>query len=95
MNRFRPKLGPVEQGQVVASTAVVVAMVTIFMVRVFGDYPLEWYVFVSVITVGIFGFLIVYFTLNYGRLLEEQKQELIAINTIAAAVNRSVEINYV
>lgn len=94
-NRFRSQLGPVEQGQVVASTAVVVAMVTIFMVRVFGDYPLEWYVFVSVITVGIFGFLIVYFTLNYGRLLEEQKQELIALNTIAAAVNRSVEINYV
>lgn len=95
IKRFRSQLGPVEQGQVVASTAVVVAMVTIFMVRVFGAYPLEWYVFVSVITVGIFGFLIVYFTLNYGRLLEEQKQELIAINTIAAAVNRSVEINYV
>jgi PAS domain S-box-containing protein len=95
LRKFRSQLGPVEQAQVVASTAVVVAMVTIFMVRLFGDYPLEWYVFVSVITVGIFGFLIVYFTLNYGRLLEEQKQELLALNTIAAAVNRSVEINFV
>src|SRR3989338_10675980 len=95
IKKFRATLGPVEQAQIVASTAVVVAMVTIVLVRVFSGYKLGWYDFLSVITVGIFGFLIVYFTLNYGRLLEEQKQELIAINTIAAAVNRSVEINYV
>lgn len=94
IKKFRSQLGPVEQAQVVASTAVVVAMVTIVMVRVFGDYKLGWYDFVSVITVGIFGFLIVYFTLKYGRLLEEQKQELLALNTIAEAVNRAVEINY-
>lgn len=86
-------LGPVEQAQIVASTAVVVAMVTIVMVRVFSDYKMNWYDFVSVITVGIFGFLIVYFTLKYGQLLEEQKQELLALNKIAEAVNRAVEID--
>ena len=94
IRRFRATLGPVEQAQMVASTAVVVAMVTIVMVRVFSDYKLGWYDFVSVITVGIFGFLIVYFTLNYGRLLEEQKQEVVALNAIAEAVNRAVEIGY-
>jgi len=86
-------LGPVEQAQMVASTAVVVAMVTIVMVRVFSDYKMNWYDFVSVITVGIYGFLIVYFTLKYGQLLEEQKQELLAINKIAEAVNRAVELD--
>lgn len=92
--QFRASLGPVEQAQVVASTAVVVAMVTIVFVRVFSGYMLGWYDFVSVITVGIFGYLIVYFTLKYGRLLEEQKQELMALNAIAEAVNRPVEITY-
>ena len=93
IRKFRATLGPVEQAQIVASTAVVVAMVTIVLVRVFSDYKLGWYDFVSVITVGIFGFLIVYFTLNYGRLLEEQKQEVVALNAIAEAVNRAVEID--
>jgi PAS domain S-box-containing protein len=94
IRKFRATLGPVEQAQIVASTAVVVAMVTIVLVRVFSDYKLGWYDFVSVITVGIFGFLIVYFTLNYGRLLEEQKQEVVALNAIAEAVNRAVEIRH-
>ncbi len=94
IRKFRATLGPVEQAQIVASTAVVVAMVTIVLVRVFSGYKLGWYDFLSVITVGIFGFLIVYFTLNYGRLLEEQKQEVIALNSIAEAVNRAVEITY-
>jgi PAS domain S-box-containing protein len=94
IRKFRTSLGPVEQAQVVASTAVVVAMVTIVTVRLLGEYRLDWYDLVSVITVGIFGFLIVYFTLKYGRYLEEQRQELLALNTIAEAVNRAVEINY-
>lgn len=94
IRKFRASLGPVEQAQVVASTAVVVAMVTIVFVRIFSGYKLGWYDFVSVITVGIFGYLIVYFTLKYGRLLEEQKQELMALNAIAEAVNRPVEITY-
>lgn len=94
IRRFRASLGPVEQGQIVASTAVVVAMVTIVTVRLLGEYKLDWYDLVSVVTVGVFGFLIVYFTLKYGRYLEEQRQELLALNTIAEAVNRAVEINY-
>jgi len=94
IRRFRATLGPVEQAQMVASTAVVVAMVTIVLVRVFTGYKLGWYDFLSVITVGMFGFLIVYFTLNYGRLLEEQKQEVLALNAIAEAVNRALEISY-
>ncbi|HWP83457.1 MAG TPA: PAS domain S-box protein [Bacteroidota bacterium] len=94
IRKFRASLGPVEQAQIVASTAVVVAMVTIVTVRLLGEYKLDWYDLVSVITVGIFGFLIVYFTLKYGRYLEEQRQELLALNTIAEAVNRAVEINY-
>jgi PAS domain S-box-containing protein len=80
LRRIRLSLGPVEQAQIVASTAVVVAMVTVIMV--------------SIITVGIFGFLIVFFTLKYGQLLERQNQELIALNAMAEAVNRSVEIDF-
>ena len=94
ISKFRASLGPLEQAQMVASTAVVVAMVTIVASRILSGYKLGWYDFVSVITVGIFGFLIVYFTLKYGRLLEEQKQELLALNKTAEAVNRSVEIPY-
>ena len=94
IRKFRASLGPVEQAQIVASTAVVVAMVTIVTIRLLGEYKLDWYDLVSVVTVGIFGFLIVYFTLKYGRYLEEQRQELLALNTIAEAVNRAVEINY-
>jgi PAS domain S-box-containing protein len=92
--KFRASLGPVEQAQVVASTAVVVAMVTIVMVRVFSGYQLDWYDFVSVTTVGVFGFLIVFFTLRYGRQLEEQKQELLSLKTLAEAINRAVEIGF-
>ena len=92
--QVRATLGPVEQAQIVASTAVVVAMVTIILVRVFSGYSLDWWDFVSVTTVGIFGFLIVYFTLKYGRQLEEQKQELLSLKTFAEAVNRSTEVPY-
>ncbi|MFH0989135.1 MAG: ATP-binding protein [bacterium] len=94
IRKFFATLGPVEQAQVVASTAVVVAMVTIATLRwVQQSQPIEWFTFFSVLTTGIFGFIIVFFTLRYGRLLESQKQELLALNTIAKAVNRSVEIN--
>ena len=92
--RIRVSLGPVEQAQIVASTAVVVAMATIIMVRVFSGDKFGLYDFGSIITVGIFGFLIVFFTLKYGQLLERQNQELIALNAMAEAVNRSVEIDF-
>ena len=94
IKKFRASLGPVEQAQVVASTAVVVAMATIVSIRVFSGYYIDWLLFGSVVTVGVFGFIIVFFTLKYGQQLEDQKRELLALNTIAEAVNRSVEINY-
>jgi len=93
IRKFRAALGPVEQAQVVASTAVVVAMATIVSIRIFSGQYIDWLLFGSVITVGVFGFIIVFFTLKYGQQLEEQKRELLALNTIAEAVNRSVEIN--
>ncbi len=88
-------LGIVEQAQVVASTAVVVAMVTIWSADFFLGQQIGWFTFLSVITVGIIGYVSVYFSLKYGRQLEEQKNELIALNTIAEAVNHSVELDYV
>jgi PAS domain S-box-containing protein len=97
IKRFRAALGPVEQAQVVISTAVVVALVTIMLVRITSapkGVAFDFLLFISVLTVGIFGFIIVVFTLKYGRLLEDQKQELIALNTIAEAVNRAVDVNY-
>jgi len=92
--KIRVSLGPVEQAQIVASTAVVVALATIIMVRVLSGDKLGLYDFGSIVTFGIFGFLIVFFTLKYGQLLERQNQELIALNAMAEAVNRSVEIDF-
>jgi two-component system, cell cycle sensor histidine kinase and response regulator CckA len=92
--RIHVSLGPVEQAQIVASTAVVVAIATIIMVRVLSGDKLGLYDFGSIITFGVFGFLIVFFTLKYGQLLERQNQELIALNAMAEAVNRSVEIDF-
>ena len=94
LRKFRSSLGPVEQAQVVASTAVVVALVTIVTVRLTSGHTLEWLLFGSVLTVGVFGFIIVFFTLKYGRQLEEQRQELLALNAVAEAVNRAVDIPF-
>jgi PAS domain S-box-containing protein len=104
VKRFRASLGPLEQAQIVASTAVVVALVTIVAVRYLSgptalsdrsvSREIDWILFASIFTTGIFGFIIVYFTLKYGRLLEGQRQELLALNTISEAVNRAVEIKY-
>jgi PAS domain S-box-containing protein len=93
LRRFRASLGPVEQAQVVVSTAVVVTLVTILVVRMSGGMyrTPEWLLFGSILTVGVFGFIIVLLTLKYGRLLEEQKQELLALKTMAESVNRSVD----
>ena len=92
--KFRTSLGPVEQAQIVASTAVVVTLVTIVVVRLTSGHTLELLLFGSVLTVGVFGFIIVFFTLRYGRLLEEQKQELIALNTFAESVNRAIDVQF-
>ncbi len=91
---FRASLGPVEQAQIVVSTAVVVTLGTILVVRMTSGHTLEWLLFGSILTVGIFGFIIVFFTLKYGRLLEEQKQELIALNAFAESVNRAIDVHF-
>lgn len=95
VKKFYTSLGIVEQSQVVASTSVIVAMVTIISIRFILGRSFEWIDFISVVTVGIFGFITVFFTLKYGRQLEEQRRELLALNMIAEAVNHSVELDYV
>ncbi len=93
LRKFRASLGPVEQAQVVVSTAVVVTLVTILVVRMTGGMyrTPEWLLFGSILTVGVFGFIIVLLTLKYGRVLEEQKQELLALKTMAESVNRAID----
>jgi two-component system cell cycle sensor histidine kinase/response regulator CckA len=92
--KFRASLGPVEQAQIVISTAVVVTLATIVVVRMTSGHTLELLLFGSVLTVGIFGFIIVFFTLKYGLLLEAQKQELIALNAFAESINRAIGIQF-
>lgn len=95
LRRFYSSLGIVEQSQVVASTAVVVAMMTIVSAHFFVGKELQWLDFISIVTVGSIGFVSVYFSLKYGRQLEERRRELLALNTVAEAVNHSVELEYV
>jgi PAS domain S-box-containing protein len=91
--KFRTSLGPVEQAQVVSSMVVVATMATIVSIRLFTvGKTIDWLLIGSIIATGVFGFINVFFTLKYGQQLEEQKSELLALNTIAEAVNRSVEI---
>lgn len=107
--KFRASLGPLQQAQIVASTAVVVALITIVAVRYLSIGPetlttstgsvslrpkFDWILLMSVLTTGLFGFFMVMFTLKYSRLLDSQRQELLALNTISEAVNRAIEINY-
>jgi PAS domain S-box-containing protein len=69
-------------------------MATIVSIRLFAvGKTIDWLLFGSIIATGIFGFINVFFTLKYGQQLEEQKRELLALNTIAEAVTRSVEID--
>src|SRR5258706_16017527 len=85
------KMGLVEQSQVVASTAVIVAMGTIVTVHFVTNSSFTWLDFISILTVGVIGFVSVYFSLRYGRILEEQRRELLQLNTIAEAGNHSGE----
>ncbi len=102
LSKFRASLGPLQQAQIVASTAVVVALITIVAVRYLSVGPetlttrpkFDWILLMSVLTTGLFGFFIVIFTLKYSKLLDSQRQELLALNTISEAVNRAIEINY-
>jgi PAS domain S-box-containing protein len=102
LSKFRASLGPMQQAQIVASTAVVVALMTIVAVRYLSVGPetlttrpkFDWILLMSVLTTGLFGFFIVIFTLKYNKLIDAQRQELLALNTISEAVNRAIEINY-
>src|SRR5262245_56310158 len=95
IRKFFTSMGLVEQSQVVASTAVVVAMVTIVSVHIAIGRHFEFLDFVSLITVGVIGFVSVFFTLKYGRMLEDQRKEILELNLIGEAVNYSVELEYV
>jgi len=95
LRRMYSSFGLVEQSQIVASTAVVVAMVTIVSAHFLLNEKLQWLDFVSILTVGIIGYVSVYFSLKYGRQLEEQRHELQVLNSVAEAVNHSVELEYV
>lgn len=95
LRRNYSSFGLVEQSQIVASTAVVVAMVTIISAHFFIGEELQWLDFIGIITVGSIGFVSVFFSLKYGRQLEEQRRELLALNTITEAVNHSVELEFV
>lgn len=94
LKTFRSSLGPLEQAWIVITTAVVVTLITIIAFRVIGGEKLGWYDQVSVVVVGIVGIIIIVSTISYGRQTEQQKQEILALKTIAEAVNRAVDISY-
>ncbi len=95
LRRFVRNLGPVEQAQVVASTAVIVSMATIIAAMMATGQSPRLMDFISILTVGLIGFTSVYFSLSYSRQLDNQRRELLAINTIAEAVNRVVDLDTV
>jgi PAS domain S-box-containing protein len=92
---FVRNLGPVEQAQVVSSTAVIVSMSTIVAAIILTGQEPRLMDFISVLTIGLIGYLSVYFSLTYGRQLDEQRRQLLALNTIAEAVNSVVTLDSV
>ena len=95
LRSFLSSLGPVEQAQMVASTAVVVSMATIISVMAATGAQPRFMDVVSIVTVGVFGFTSVYFSLLNNRRLDEQRRQLLALNAVAEAVNRVVDLDYV
>jgi PAS domain S-box-containing protein len=87
IRRFTTGLGPVEQAQIVASTAVIVSMVTIVSAMVATGQEPRLMDFISVLTVGLFGFTSVTFSLRYSRQLDAQRRQLLALNTTAESIN--------
>lgn len=90
---FIASMGPVEQAQIVSSTAVIVSMGTIVASMILTNQEPRLMDFISLLTIGLIGFTSVYFTLSYARQLDEQRKQLLALNTIAAAVNRVVQLD--
>jgi PAS domain S-box-containing protein len=95
VRKFFRGLGPVEQAQIVASTAVVVTMVTILSAMAATEQTPRFMDFISILAVGLIGYTSVYFSLLNSRRLDEQRRQLIAINTVADAVNRLVPLDEV
>jgi PAS domain S-box-containing protein len=93
--RFIHSLGLVEQAQVVASTAVVVSMATIVAALIATEQDPRFMDLVSIMAVGIIGFTGVYFSLQYNRQLDAQRRQLLALNSVTAAVNKFVELDLV
>lgn len=92
---FFRNLGPVEQAQIVSSTAVIVSMSTIVASMLATGQEPRLMDFISVLTIGLIGYMSVYFSLTYSRQLDEQRLQLLALNQIAEAVNRVVELDLV
>jgi PAS domain S-box-containing protein len=95
LRRFVRNLGLVEQAQVVASTGVIVSMATIIIAMLATGQSPRLMDFVSILTIGLIGFAGVFFSLQYSRQLDEQRRQLLAINSIAESVNRVVELDHV
>jgi PAS domain S-box-containing protein len=92
---FLNTLGPVEQAQIVASTAVVVTMTTIISAMVLTGQTPRLMDFISILAVGTIGFVSVYFSLQYSRQLDEQRRQLLGLYTIAEAVSSVTELDEV
>lgn len=95
IRRLVKSLGLVEQSQVVASTAVVVSMATIVLALIATGQEPRLMDLVSIVAVGVIGFTGVYFSLQYSRQLDDQRKQLMALNSVAVAVNRFVELDLV
>lgn len=95
LRSFTFNLGLVEQAQIVASTAVIVMLVTIIAANFLLKKELGYLDFIGIITIGIIGYASVFFSLKYGRQIEEQRKELEALNTVSQVVSQSINLNYI
>jgi PAS domain S-box-containing protein len=95
LRAFLGNLGPVEQAQIVASTAVVVSMATIISAMAATGQSPRLMDFISILTVGLIGFVSVYFSLQYSRQLDEQRRQLMALYNISEAVSKVEELDEV
>ncbi len=95
IKRYIGSFGLVEQAMVVAITAICVAMATFTATIILTGEKWRWIDGINLVALGVIGFTSVVFMLKYGRALDEQRRQLLAITTIAEAVNRSVELNHV
>jgi len=95
VRHFTRRLGPVEQAQIVASTAVVVTMTTIITAMILTGQSPRLMDFISILAVGTIGFVSVYFSLQHSRQLDEQRRQLLALYTTAEAINRVVQLKVI